>query len=455
MAGISTGNQDLRMEVTREHILKLALPISAAILVPQINFFTNNIFLGWLGRSELGAAGVTGVYYLIFGAIGFGLNNGLQALIARRAGENRPEEIGKLFSQGIRIALVIATIGILITWFFAPYIFTEVLKGEEDKQRIIEFLKIRIWGLPFLYIYQMRNALLVGTNQSRYLVIGTIAETVTNIVLDYGLIFGKLGLPELGFNGAAYASVIAEATGMFVVLAVIHWKGFGQRFHIYNSSGFNKATAKLLLVQSSPLIFQYAISIISWEFFFILIERNGLHDDDLAISNTMRNIFGLFGVSTWAFAATSSTMVSNIIGQKRHSEVPSLIWKIMSISSGIAIVVCILLNVFDREVLGIFSKDEIFIQRALPVLRVVSVALILMSFATVWLNAVIGTGNTKVNLGIEFFTIILYSVYVFLVLEKFQMGIVWGWASELIYWTSIFTLSFLYIRSGRWASKVI
>ena len=91
MAGIGTGTQDLRMEVTRGHILKLALPISAAILVPQINFFTNNIFLGWLGRPELGAAGVTGVYYLIFGAIGFGLNNGLQALIARRAGENRPE----------------------------------------------------------------------------------------------------------------------------------------------------------------------------------------------------------------------------------------------------------------------------------------------------------------------------------------------------------------------------
>lgn len=446
---------DLRMGITRAHILKLALPISASILVPQINFFTNNIFLGWLGKSELGAAGVTGVYYLIFGAIGYGLNNGLQALIARRAGENRPEEIGKLFSQGIRVAMGIALIGILITWFLAPWIFEHVLRNPEDKERIISFLKIRIWGLPFLYIYQMRNALLVGTNQSRYLVIGTIAETLTNIILDYGLIFGNLGMPELGFNGAAYASVIAEATGMLVVLGVIHLKGFGERFHLYNKIGFDKEATRLLLVQSSPLIFQYAISIISWEFFFILIERNATHGDDLAVSNTMRNIFGLFGVSTWAFAATSSTMVSNIIGQKRHDEVPTLILRIVSISTGIAIVVCALLNIFDRQVLSIFSTDETFIQHGLPVLRVVSFALILMSFATILLNAVIGTGNTKVNLAIEFFTIILYSLYVYLVLEKFQLGITLGWGSEWIYWTSIFTLSFLYLRSGKWKTKEI
>ena len=48
MEGIGTGTGDLRMDVTRGHILKLALPISAAILVPQVNFFTNNIFLGSL-----------------------------------------------------------------------------------------------------------------------------------------------------------------------------------------------------------------------------------------------------------------------------------------------------------------------------------------------------------------------------------------------------------------------
>lgn len=455
MATAGAPDLDLRMEISRKHILKLALPISAAILVPQINYLTNNIFLSWLGKEELGAAGITGVFYLVFGTIGYGLNNGLQALIARRAGENRPEEIGKLFSQGVRIALIIAVFGMLITWFLAPVIFGSVLNNDENINRVIGFLKIRIWGLPFLYIYQMRNALLVGTNQSRYLVIGTLAETVTNIVLDYGLIFGHLGLPKLGFNGAAYASVIAEATGMFVVLAVIHWKGIGKRFHLYSNMHFEKATARLLLVQSAPLIFQYAISLISWEFFFILVERNATYEHDLAISNMMRNIFGFFGIFTWAFAATSSTMVSNIIGQKRNDEVQTLIMRIVQLSTGLSVIVGIILNIFPEQILSIFGQDDEFIQHAVPVLRIVSVAMLLMSFSTVWLNAVLGTGNSKVNLMIEAATVVLYSIYVYIVLEKLKLPITWAWGSEWLYWTSMFIPSYLYIRSGRWRGKII
>lgn len=447
--------QDMRLNTSRKQILQLALPISAAILVPQLNFITNNIFLGMLGQEELGMAGITGVYYLVFGAIGYGLNNGLQALIARRAGENKPEEIGKLFSQGIRVAMLIALIGILVTYLIAPTVLNFSLKDEGRREAIIQFLKIRIWGLPFLYLYQMRNALLVGTNQSRYLVIGTLAETMSNIVLDYGLIFGRLGLPQLGFNGAAIASIIAEAIGMLVVFAVIHLKGLSHRFHLYKHLRFDPQTAKLVLKQSSPLIFQYAISITSWEFFFILIERNSLHEYDLAISNMMRNIFGLFGVSTWAFAATSSTMVSNIIGQKKQDEVINLVWKIVQLSSGIALTICILLNVFPVFFMKIFSQDPAFLENAKPVLRVVSCALVLMSFSSVCLNAVTGTGNTRVNLQIEIIAVILYTAYIITVLEMMHLSITWGWASEWIYWLSIFLLSFLYLRSGKWRNKKI
>ena len=113
---------------------------------------------------------------------------------------------------------------------------------------------------------------------------------VERAFLDYCLIFGHFGLPALGFNGAAYASVIAEAAGMVVVLAVIRQKGIGKQFQLAKSWRFDPVNTRLILVQSSPLIFQYAISIISWEFFYILVEHHGQRD--LAISNAMRNIFG-------------------------------------------------------------------------------------------------------------------------------------------------------------------
>jgi putative MATE family efflux protein len=443
----------LKIETGYRQILGMALPISLAMLVPQINFITNNIFLGKLGEQELASAGITGIFYLVFAVIGNGLNNGLQALIARRAGQNQPKEIGRLFFHGIWVALGIAAIGIALTYLFGPFILRSFIHNKAIAEQSIDFLFIRIWGLPFLYLYVMRNALLVGTNQTRLLVWGTVAEAVTNIFLDYGLIYGHFGLPQLGFNGAAYASVIAELTGLVVIYIVIHRKGLHHAFSFFEEIKWNKSITKLILVQSSPLILQYAVSIISWEYFYILIEHHGTRA--LAISNTMRNIFGLFGIFSWSFASTANTMVSNIIGQGRHGDVVPLIKRISGISFLISSAIFVVLNLMPSIFLNLYGRDADFIAEAIPVVRIVSVALLMMSVGTVWLNAVTGTGNTMVNLAIEVITIVIYCVYIYLVLEYWNMSISWGWISEWVYWVSMFSLAYFYIRSGKWKHKTI
>jgi putative MATE family efflux protein len=442
---------ELRLKTSYNAILNLAMPISLAILVPQINFITNNIFLGRLGQLELAVAGITGVYYLIFAVIGNGLNNGLQALISRRAGQNLPQEIGRIFFHGIWIALLIAGLGIVITQTIAPAILRAAIHDQEIAAMAIGFLRIRIWGLPLLYLYIMRNALLVGTNQTRLLVWGTLAEAITNIVLDYGLIYGELGLPRMGFNGAAYASIIAEGTGLIVIYAVIHIKGINKRFALFENVRWDGAMARLILVKSSPLIAQFSISIITWEYFYILIEHHG--ERSLAISNTMRNIFGLFGIFSWAFAATANTMVSNIIGQGREGEVLPLVMRIVRCSFVISLVLFLLLNIWPEWFLSFYGQDKDFISDAIPVVRVISIALLMMSFGPVWLNAVTGTGNTTINLWIEMITLFIYVIYVYLVLEYYRMPITWGWASEWVYWLSMFSMAYFYMKSGRWRGK--
>lgn len=451
----NSSHTDLQVQITNKQIIKIALPISLAIFIPQLNFITNNIFLGHYANDSqaLAVAGITGVYYLIFAAIGYGLNNGLQALIARRAGENRPDEIGDIFTQGIFIGLLIAVVGIIITYTITPYLFSLILHDQIVCKKAVEFLQIRIFGLPFLYIFQLRNALLVGTNQSRYLVAGSLAETITNVGLDYLLIFGMLGFPELGFNGAAFASVIAEFVGMFVVFLVIRWKGISKRFNLIRRLKWSKENNAIIFSMSAPLMFQHAISIISWQFFFLLTEHHG--DIALKVSNIMRNIFGVFGCVTWAFAATTNAMVSNVIGQGKTELVPGLIKKIIKLSSGVAIVSFVLLNLFPTFFLSIFGQGNEFIVNALPVLRVVTVGMLLMSFSVIMLSAVTGTGNTRVTFYIELFAIILYCFYVYFISEFFFLPIKFGWMSEWLYWLSLFIPSLLYIRSGRWKNKTI
>jgi putative MATE family efflux protein len=433
----------------------MALPISMAIFIPQLNFVINNIFLGHYLKDSmaLAVAGITGVYYLIFAAIGYGLNNGLQTLIARRAGENRPEDIGKLFSQGVWLGLALAAVGIATTYLLTPYIFSLILRDPIVLQKALDFLQIRIWGLVFLYVYQLRNALLVGTNQSRYLVAGTLAETLSNVLLDYLFIFGVAGFPELGFEGAAYASVLSEFIGMFVIYAVIRRKGIAKRFQLFSDLSFNAENNKLILSVSAPLMFQHAISIISWQYFFLLIEHHGAMA--MKVSTIMRNIFGLFGCFSWAFAATTNAMVSNLIGQGKQDEVIPLIKKIIQLSAGSILIIAILLNLFPEPFIALFGQDQAFTQASLPVLRVVTLALLMMSFSTIMLNTVTASGNTRITFYIEAMAILFYCAYIYVVCEYFFLPITYGWMSEWLYWICLFTPSFLYVRSGRWKNKKI
>ena len=446
-------NNNLQVEISNKQILKIALPISLAMLVPQINFVANTVFLSGLGETELGVAGITGVYYLVFALVGNGLNSGLQALLARRAGENRPEQIGRLFSQSAWIALLFAMGGILITYIVGPLFLSGVLNSPTVQREAISFVKIRIWGLPFLYLFQMANALLVGTNNSRFMKYGFFIQSVLNIFLDYSLIYGHFGFPRLGFNGAAVASVISEALGLAVVYCIIFMKRFHRRFSLFSHMKFNRQVSGLIFRQSSPLVLQFVISVSAWLLFYVLIEHHG--ERKLAISNTMRNIFAVFGIFIWAFASTSNAMVSNIIGQGKKDKVIFLIKKITRLSFIFTATICLFMNLFPAVFLSLYGRSGDFIDDAIPVMRIVTIGVLFMSVAAVWLNGVTGTGNTRINLAIEIITIVLYSIYIYLVLQVWKLSLAWAWSSELLYWIVLFVLSFIYLRSGRWTKKVI
>lgn len=452
MTKISAHN-DLQVVTSNRQILKIALPICLALLVPQLNFITNNIFISRLGETELATAGITGVFYLVFALVGNGLNSGIQALIARRAGENRPGEIGRLFSQSIWVSMIFAFLAITIIYSTAHLFLSSVLTMPVVQQEAVEFMKIRIWGVPFLYLFQAGNAFLVGTNNSRYMKYGFMVQAGLNILLDYLLIYGHWGLPKLGFNGAAVGSVISEAIGMLVVFGIIFYKKYYQRFRLFVHLRFNHKLSGLIFKQTSPLIAQFLLSVGSWLLFYILIENKG--ERPLAISNTMRNVYGIFGIFSWAFASTSNAMVSNIIGQNKKEEVIPLINKIMKLSVLFTFTLCLLINILPAAFLYLYGRDEHFISEAIPVIRVVSIGIVCMSMATVWLNAVTGTGNTKINLAIELAAIVVYCTYVWLALKIWNLSLIWAWVAEMIYWIILLSLSWLYIRSGRWKGKVI
>jgi multidrug resistance protein, MATE family len=444
---------DLKIEVTHKQILSIALPITIAILIPQLNMLINSIFLGRIGSEALGNAGITGVFYLIFAVAGHGLNNAMQSVFSNNAGSGNHEKFKVILAQGIRIAIIFGCIGILFTWLIAPYIMQSVAKASAYPQEM-SFLKIRILGLPFLFIFQMGNAFLIASLNSRYLMIGFIIEASINILFDYLLIFGKGGFPQMGFNGAAIASVFAEFAGMITVFLVIIITGLKKKYGLLQSYKYDKPISKKIFTVSLPLVGQYVISVTTWFIFFLLIEARG-ETNSKAISNVMRNVFGLAGVFVWAFAGTTNTMVSNLMGQKREKDILLAIKKITLWSVGFCCVPVLVLNIFPDVFFSLFGQSNDFIKEGIPVIRIVSLGMIFMSIANIWLNGVTGTGKTKMNLAIEIIAISLYMLYTFYFMKVHYISLAMAWSNEFVYWSSIFIISFLYLTSGKWKTKIL
>ena len=441
-------NNDLKVKVTNKQILSIALPITLAILIPQVNMLTNSIFLGRFDIKALGDAGITGVFYLIFAVAGHGLNNAIQTVFSRHAGSGDTNAFKIIFTQGIRISLQFALAGILFTWLMAPFILKLVADAGAYPQEM-NFLRIRILGLPFLYLFLTGNAFLVASLNSRFLIIGFVCEAAVNILLDYLLIKGRHGFPQLGFNGAAVASIIAEAVGAIVVFLVLLKTGLKNKYGLLQNLRYNKQFSKSIINVSAPLVMQYVISVTTWLIFFFLIESR--HEPvSKAVSNVMRNVFGLSGIFVWAFASTSNVVVSNLMGQHKQDKVIPAITRIMLWSVFFCSIMVALLNLFPEVFFSVFGQDETFTKAGIPVARVVSSGMLLMSIANIWLNGVTGTGKTKINLLIEIAAITIYLIYTWVFMKVHYISLAMAWSNELVYWCTIFIMAFIFLKSGRW-----
>lgn len=443
----------VKLSISNKDIIKLSAPIAVAMLIPQISFLTDTVFLGRLGERELGANGMAGIFYLLLAMVGVGLTNGIQVQLSRRAGEENYHGLAKTFTNGMMLCLVFGIVLMGVAMFAAPAIFNSTLQDPENASLSITYLNVRMWGIPFLMLTQLANAFYIATGQSKYLIHGSIIANAVNIVLDYALIFGELGLPEMGMEGAALASVISEVVFVIVMYGIFYAKKMQVKYPILSSRSFDVPLAKQTLIVAAPLIVQFLFSIGGWQIFFIYVEHLGTRE--LAVSQILRSVFGVAGIGLWSLAASCNTMVSNVIGQGKQRLVIPVILRTIKIAVAYAAILGLLLVIFPVEFLSLYRDDAEMIQLAIPSLRIVAISSVLMGVATVLFNGVMGTGNTKVNLFIEVGCVLSYVLYCTIAIEQMRLPLHWAWMSEFVYWGTLTIACALYLRTGKWKGKMV
>ena len=255
-----------------------------SILIEQLINITDAIFLGHVGEIELGASHFS--------------------------------ETGKTFFQGLFFLSGLAVFLCLLSKLFSPIILSRLITSVEVYHAVIDYLDGRIWGLLFSFPFLALRSFLVGITQTKALNMAAFTAVLVNIPMNWFLIFGF----NMGISGAAIASSFAEACSL-AVLAIYVLRKMDKRLY-----GLHCRLDKSVLLHVCRVsvwsMFHSFIGVASWLAFFVSIEHLG--EIELAATNVIRSVSTLFFVIVNSLAATTGSLVSNLLGAGQKKQVVPL-----------------------------------------------------------------------------------------------------------------------------------
>jgi putative MATE family efflux protein len=440
----------LKTSVTYREIWLIAYPIIIGSVAQNLINITDTAFLGRVGPIALGAGAIGGIFYLTSAMLAWGFGIGTQIIIARRKGEQSYSEIGRTFQHGFYFQLPLALVLFSLMQFFSSDLMKLIIRSDEVYQYTQEFIKYRSYGIFFASVNMLFNGFYIGIARTKVITWTTLLMALVNIVLDYGLIFGNLGLPEMGIGGAGLASAIAEFSGTVFLVIYTLSRLDGKKFDLYKLSRFDELLYKKMIKLGLPVMVQNFISMASWLAFFLFIEKLG--ESALAVSNIIRSFYVILMIPMWGFGSATNTLVSNLIGKGKQAEVMSVVMKVVRLCSTGVLVIVMLGSVFPGLALKIYTNDPELITLSLPALYVVNIAAVLLAVAFVFFSAVSGTGKTQISFLIEITVLFFYLVTAYTLTEILHAEVYIAWMSEYVYAFFLGGISYFYLKSAKWHS---
>ncbi|NLO71451.1 MAG: MATE family efflux transporter [Porphyromonadaceae bacterium] len=438
---------------SNKKIFQITYPIFLTLIAQNIINVTDTAFLGRVSEVALGASAIGGVFYIAIYFVGYGFSQGAQIMIARRNGERNFANIGPIFDNALLFNLVLAVVITFLSFLSIPFLIRYLVHSDNIYHTTIEFLNWRIIGFLFAFLTVIFRAFFVGITRTKVLTVAAIITAVTNILLDYILIFGKFGFPELGIAGAGIASTAAELISLIYLVFVTLKLKDREIFNLFRFAGIDFQTIGKILSLSIFIMFQFFISISTWFMFFIFIERLG--ERPLAITNIGRSLHILLMIPGSALSTTVNTLVSNMIGEGHKEQVIPFIHKTLKMVLMMLVPLMIFTFAFPQFFARIYTNNLELVAASLPTLRVISVAMIFCGMSSILFNAISGTGNTRATFLIEFVTLFFYIVFVYYTAVFLHSAVEIVWLSEFVYWIIIGGLSYWYLKNGNWRKKVV
>lgn len=393
--------------------LKLAFPVAMQNLLTSSFILVDTIMVGQLGDLSLSAVGMAGQFGWFLNMITFGMCSGAAVFISQYWGAKDTTGIRRTYGIAVVSVCLISALFFVIGLLF-PEGVVRIFNREPD---VVEagaaYLRIACWSYLATGVNMVFCIVLRSTENVKLPMYVSLVTTVLNAFMDYGLIFGAFGMPEMGIRGAALATVISAWAGPVLILAVSAIQRNMLISPIKELFGFNKRSIAEYYEKATPVIINETLWGLGTLLFSVIFANLGYqYYAAVTIFRTFENISFVFFIG---LCSASSIMVGKNVGAGHIKRAVEDSRRFVLFVSLCSVLTGVLIIIFRFQLASVFNLSGSITQETLKLtaslLLVYGIELPMRNLPYI---LIVGTfrpgGDTKIGMKLDLLSLWLCSV---------------------------------------------
>ena len=334
-------------------IAVIAIPVALQNLLTTTGSMVDTMMIASLGTAEVGAVGLCAQFSSLMFAGYWGFVGGGMLFIAQYFGAKDDDGINR--SYGLTLTCMM-TVGLLFG--LMALCFPEaVMHMYTDKPHIqaigIEYLRIAGFAYPLMVFSMAMAALLRCTGKVRVPLWGSIAGVLTNIFMNWVLIFGNLGAPRMGVRGAALATVLAQCVSCLVVLFAAFRSGHPYLLAVRRHFRWTRRFIRVYLKKCFPILCNEVLIGVGNMVINIVLGRQP--EDAIAALAVFRTLEGLVIGFFAGFSNAASVLVGTEVGAGHPDRAFGRAWRLVYLCQGIIALLGVALVALHTPILTVMG----------------------------------------------------------------------------------------------------
>jgi MATE family multidrug resistance protein len=426
----------------------LAYPVILTQLSATVMGIVDSAMVGRLGATELAAVGFAGVWSWTIFCLFFGTASGIQTFVAQADGAGRRRECGGWAWQGLYVIAPTTLLSAAAVWIAAPTLLGWLGPSQELQEAALRYLRPRLLGITGIGIAFVWISFFRGVGNTRTPLYAAVTANLVNAVLDYGLIFGKLGLPAWDVAGAGAATAIGEWVYAAFLAVAISRSALAERFAT-QFAGPDPVDIRRFVRTGLPIGGQWMIDMASFAVFTTLVARMG--DVQMAASQAFVMLLSMSFMQAIGISVAGSTLVGRYIGAEDLPAATQSFRSSLKFAGILGGAIGALFLSRPELLMRVFTADPEVIALGVPLVRLGALFQFLDAFGIVASGSLRGAGDTRWPFLAQ--SVLAWGLFVplaYLLGVTLEGGLVSAWIGGTIYVLVLSATLVWRFRSGTW-----